>query len=96
MGPINETGFQTGWNNKLRVRFKKPRDPDVDPLPYKTKSLVAMLRRRLTFQNSERGRMSYINSRGRVDRPLPTVRRKPRDIVRGSVGYGTTMADAGD
>lgn len=63
MGPINEASFQPGWFQRGRIRAKgQPRDPDIDPLPYRTKNLVAMLRRRLDGQQRHR-KMYYKNGR---------------------------------
>jgi hypothetical protein len=53
MGPISEAGFQPGWFQRGRARPKR-HGGDIDPLPWKTYSLIAMLERRLHRQNSFR------------------------------------------
>ncbi len=81
MGPIAESGFQPGWSGSLRVRLKgEPRDPDVDPLPYKAKSLVVMLRRKLEAQQAKR--VFYYRGGKMIEQ---ITSRKSPDTARGSV-----------
>lgn len=70
MGPISESGFAPGWSGSLGVRRKgQPRDADIDPLPWKTHSLIAMLERRLHRQNSFR--QVYLRDGRKVIRLVP-------------------------
>ena len=72
MGPISESGWQPGWFQNGPSRAKgQLRDPDVDRLPYRAKSLVAMLRRRLKQQQAKRE--YYVRVGKIIERPAATA-----------------------